>query len=62
MGMPRTEVAVGFRRDRDNELREAHRAAFERIHQARLEADYQTKVSQAVADLIDACESYANRA
>jgi hypothetical protein len=46
------------RRDRDTELRCAHRRAFDKISHALSSHDYRTVVSEAVSELVDACEAY----
>ena len=46
---------------RDNELRAAHRQAFERIRAASGSPGYHEAVSDAVNNLIDACEEYCNK-
>ncbi|HZA39039.1 MAG TPA: hypothetical protein VFA00_00265 [Actinomycetota bacterium] len=46
---------------RDNELRAAHRQAFERIRAASGSPGYHEAVSDAVGNLIDACEEYCNK-
>ncbi len=50
----RTEAVT----DRDEYLRRAHRQAFEKIRAAAGSAEREVLVSQAVSELIDACESY----
>jgi hypothetical protein len=46
---------------RDNELRAAHQEAFERIRVASGTPGYHQAVSEAVHNLIDACEAYCRR-
>ena len=46
---------------RDNDLRAAHRQAFERIRSASGSPGYHEAVSEAVRNLIDACEEYCNK-
>jgi hypothetical protein len=46
---------------RDNELRAAHRQAFDRIRAASGSPGYHETVSEAVSSLIDACEDYCGR-
>lgn len=43
---------------RDEELRSAHQRAFKKIHEARSSNDHRLAVSEAVRELIDACEAY----
>jgi hypothetical protein len=45
---------------REDELREAHQRAFDKIQSATARPDYREAVSRAVAELIDACEAYVN--
>jgi hypothetical protein len=46
---------------RDDELRAAHKEAFDKILQARSTATYQETVHRAVSELIEACEAYVAR-
>lgn len=46
---------------REAELRQAHRRAFEKIRAASTMTDYQRLVAAAVEELVDACEAYAAR-
>jgi hypothetical protein len=46
---------------RDNDLRAAHRQAFERIRSASGSPGYHEVVSEAVRNLVDACEEYCNQ-
>jgi hypothetical protein len=46
---------------RDDELRAAHKEAFEKILEARSTNGYQDTVHQAVTELIEACEKYVAR-
>jgi hypothetical protein len=46
---------------RDNDLRAAHRQAFDRIRAASGSPGYHDAVSEAVRNLIDACEEYCNK-
>lgn len=45
-------------RGRDNELREAHRRAFEQIKQAATRRDRALVVHAAIEQLVDACERF----
>ena len=45
-------------RQRDNDLRQAHQEAFEKIRRAKESPGSRDTVSAAVQELIDACESY----
>jgi predicted metal-dependent peptidase len=46
---------------RDDDLRAAHKEAFDRILEARATPGYQDTVHQAVTELIEACENYVAR-
>jgi len=46
---------------RDDDLRAAHKEAFDRILDARSTPGYQDTVHQAVTELIEACENYVAR-
>jgi hypothetical protein len=47
--------------DRDEELRSAHRVAFERIRTSADSPEHHKAITQAVENLIDACETYLDR-
>ena len=49
---------VRVRPNRDDELRDAHQRAFTKMHEASARADRRRVVSEAVQELIDACEAY----
>ena len=50
--------AAENRANRDAALRLAHQRAFSKISGARTSLDYHATVSEAVGELIDACEAY----
>ena len=60
MGTRRQQVQVTRRSSdrRDDQLRAAHKEAFDKILQARTTPGYQEVVHDAVAQLIEACEGY----
>lgn len=57
MKLTRTRLSPR-RTDRDAELRDAHQRTFDRMRNARSQPDRQLLVSEAVNDLIMACEKY----
>jgi hypothetical protein len=46
---------------REDQLRQAHRRAFDKIRAASTTTDYQQLVAAAVEELVDACEAYIAR-
>lgn len=58
MGMLQTMQQKVARRQRDNELRVAHQEAFDKIRRAQEAPGYRDMVSEAVKELVDACEFY----
>jgi hypothetical protein len=60
MGTRQQQVQVTRRSSdrRDDQLRAAHKEAFDKILQARTTPGYQEVVHDAVAKLIEACEGY----
>ena len=46
--------------NRDDDLRDAHRRAFDKIREAVNSTEREALVSTAVTELIDACEDYLN--
>ncbi|MGH2751305.1 MAG: hypothetical protein ACRDK3_10635 [Actinomycetota bacterium] len=61
--MGRRQVLVTKRKSerRDDELRAAHKEAFDKILEARTTNEYQDTVHRAVTELIEACENYVAR-
>lgn len=63
MRQTQTQVAKGkcrSSRDRDAELREAHKRAFDKIESARWNAAARDEITRAIDELIDACEAYTD--
>jgi hypothetical protein len=58
MGKRRSLSVRRGRRDRDEELRAAHRRMFDEIEQSRTTPKREEQVSEALQRLIDACEAY----
>lgn len=56
--MRRQQQLRRARRSRDESLRHAHQRAFEQIREATQSARGERMISQAVEELIDACEAY----
>jgi hypothetical protein len=54
----RRSLSVRRGRDRDEELRAAHRRMFDQIEQSRTTLGREEQVSDALQRLIDACEAY----
>ncbi|MFN2488274.1 MAG: hypothetical protein ABR529_00730 [Actinomycetota bacterium] len=48
------------RHDRDEQLRWAHKRAFDKISEARTTDNHLAAVKDAVQELIDACEAYTD--
>lgn len=62
MGTVRLLQAQRSRRARDEELREAHHDAFQKIREARTSGNATESIAQAVQELVDACEAYVSKA
>lgn len=63
MRRTQTQVVKGkcrSARDRDSQLRDAHRKAFERMEAARWSSEARREITRAVDELIDACEAYTD--
>ena len=60
MGTRQQQVQITRRysNERDDQLRAAHKEAFDKILEARTTPGYQDVVHDAVAQLIEACEGY----
>jgi hypothetical protein len=61
MGRRQVMVTKRTTERREDELRAAHKEAFDKILEARSSTGYQDTVHQAVTDLIEACENYVAR-
>ncbi len=63
MRLTQTQVAKGkcrSSRDRDSELRDAHKRAFDKMESARWSTAAREEITKAIDELIDACEAYTN--
>ena len=60
MNKSRSAAVMWSRLERDEALRTAHQRAFAKISEACTTVDFHGTVAEAVSELVDACEAYAD--